>query len=441
MQLTADSSWLTRRVLGWALFDVASSTYIALVPTFFGLYFAKVVARGDPSASAWWGVIAAASLVLAGVLAPIAGAHADRTAQWFRVVVVTTALCVLATLLLPAAASWGVLVAGAVFVIAQVGYTLATSVYDSLVVDVAPAGQRGRISGLGWALGLLGGIVAIAVALLLMRGEPPAAQVGRLGAVFVAAAVLFAALAVPGFAGLRGLRSSVAPLPIHAAGLAASLRAVGSTLRRWREHLPALQVLASFFLINDVLVTIHFFIAIVLSARFGLTVEGLLWLSLLYHLIAIPSTVIFGTLADRWGPKPTVLAMCVALSGAILLLAFGRADWVPVAAVALLGLVFASIQAVFRSLYASLVPSAQAAELFGFNAVAGRLSAALGPLIFGVAAAAFGSSTWALCLLFLPLAAGGWLLAVADLAGHGAIEGRASAMAATADAARRRAAG
>ena len=110
---------------------------------------------------------------------------------------------------------------------------------------------------------------------------------------------------------------------------------------------------------------------------------------LLYHLVAIPSTVAFGTLADRWGPKPTVLAMCAILSGAILLLAFGRTEWVPMAAVVLLGLVFASLQALIRALYASLVPPAQAAELFGFNAVAGRLSAALGPLIFGVATAVF----------------------------------------------------
>lgn len=414
------SRWFDRRVLGWALFDVASSTYVALVPTFFGLYFAAVIARGQPSASAWWGVIAASSLVIAGILAPVAGAYADRTARWLHVVVVTTALCVLATLLLPGAAAMGVLAAGATFIVAQAGYTLAISVYDSLVVDVAPPSRRGRISGLGWALGLLGGILAIVVALIMVRGTAPAAQVQHLGPVFVVAGMLFAVLAVPGLAGLRGLRPSALPAAAQTVGLGASLRAVGETLSRWREHLPALQVLVSFFLINDVLVTIQFFIAIVLSTRFSLAVEGLLWLALLYHVIAIPSTVAFGALADRWGPKPTVLVMCVALSGAILLLAFGHADWVPVAAVVLLGLVFASIQAVFRSLYASMVPPAQAAELFGFNAVAGRLSAAVGPLIFGVAAALFDSSAVALCLLFLPLAAGTWLLSAADLAGQGA---------------------
>jgi len=412
--------WLTRRVLGWALFDIASSTYIALVPTFFGLYFTTVVAGGRPSANAWWGATAAASLLLAGILAPIVGAHADRTGRWLRAVAVTTALCALAAMLLPPAAAMGSLAAGAVFVLAQVGYTLATSIYDSLVVDVAAPGHRSRISALGWALGMLGGIVAIGGALVTIGGLPAEAQVQHLDSLFVLGGVLFAVLAVPGLAGLRGLRGSAELPPGHTAGLAASVRAVGTTLRRWRGHLPALQVLVSFFLINDVLVTIQFFIVIVMSSRFGVGVEGLLWLALLYHLVAIPSTVAFGTLADRWGAKPTVLVTCAVLAGAILLLAFGQGDWVPVTSIVLLGLVFASIQAVFRSLYASLVPPAQAAELFGFNAVAGRLSAALGPLVFGIAAAVFGSNTWALCLLFLPLAAGAWLLAATDLAGSGA---------------------
>ncbi len=32
-------SWRNAQVLRWSLFDVASSTWIALVPSFFGLYF------------------------------------------------------------------------------------------------------------------------------------------------------------------------------------------------------------------------------------------------------------------------------------------------------------------------------------------------------------------------------------------------------------------
>lgn len=406
----SDKPWLTRRVFAWALFDVASSSYIALVPTLFGLYFVAVIAQGSASANAQWGALAAAALLLAGVLAPVVGAYADRSGRRVEAIAAAAASCVLACMLLPFAAGAGVLVAAMAFIVAQVGYTLASSLYDSIVIDVAPPAHRGRISAVGWGLGFLGGIVAIAVALGLLSGVEPAAQVMRLGTVFGVAGLLFGILAVPGLAGLRRIGVPPGSPALPGNPLASSFLAVASTLRHWREHRPALQVLLSFFLINDVLVTIHFFIAIVLAARFGVAVEGLLWLSLLYHLIAIPSTVTFGIAADRWGSKRTVLVMCAAIAGAILLLAFSRESWAPTAAVALLGLVFGSIQAVFRSLYASLVPAEKAAELFGFNAVAGRLSAALGPLVFGAAAAWLGGPTWALFLLLLPLGIGVGLL-------------------------------
>jgi UMF1 family MFS transporter len=78
--------------------------------------------------------------------------------------------------------------------------------------------------------------------------------------------------------------------------------------------------------------------------------------------------------------------------------------------VVLLGLVYGSLQAVCRTMLALLVPPEKAAELFGFNAVAGRLSAALGPLAFGAVAAASGSETAALCSLLVFLAAGAAVL-------------------------------
>lgn len=405
--------WLTRRVLGWALYDVASSAYVSLVPAFFGLYFVTHVLK-SPAASVYWGLVAAAGVGLTGLLAPLAGAYADRTARWNSVLAATTALCVVGTLALPFASAQSALAAAAAFVCAQVGYSLATSLYDSYVVDVAPARYRGLVSGFGWALGLAGGMFAILIAIWMMRGTPAGEQVGRLGAVFLASGLIFGVLAVPGLGGMRGLRVPICP-PMRKGALVGSVRGVVSTLSAWRAHKPALQVLAAFFLINDVLVTIQFFIVIVLSARFGLSVEGILWLSLLFSAIAIPATLRAGHAADQRGGRPVLVGMCLALGAAIALLAAGSGDWVPVAVVVLLGFVFAPIQANFRALYASLVPPHRAAEMFGFNVIAGRLSAALGPLVFGAVAAWLGGNTVALLVLLVPLGAGIALLLTADL--------------------------
>jgi MFS transporter, UMF1 family len=402
------------RVLRWALFDVASSTYIALVPTYFGLYFVSVLGAGRPGIDALWGASAAAALVFTGILAPVAGAWADRNGRWFSVILVATLVCVAATLLLSQAAALGLAGAVLLFVLAQGGYTLCTSQYDALLVRVAAPGHLARTSALGWALGLLGGLAALGGGLWLMQDLPAAQQVVNLGPLFVLAGALFALLAVPALVALRG----VVPPPrdqAPAADARAVLGSVWQTCRQWRRHRTAFLLLGGFFLVNDVLVTLQFFSGILLRERFALEVRDLLWLSLLFHVVALPSTLLAGVVADRIGAARALAAMCALLGAAVLLLALGSASWTPAAAAVLLGLVFASLQAVFRALYAAHVPTAQIAELFGFNAVAGRLSAALGPLLFGTAAALLGASG-ALLLLLLPLAAGALVLLRAQAA-------------------------
>ena len=98
--------------------------------------------------------------------------------------------------------------------------------------------------------------------------------------------------------------------------------------------------------------------------------------------------------------------MVAILAAAVVLLALGTARTTPVAVVALLGLVYGSIQAVSRSWLSQLATPGKAAELFGFNAAAGRLSAALGPLAFSAVATATGSDSAAILSLLAFLAVG-----------------------------------
>lgn len=406
------SALLDRRTLRWSLFDVASSMFAAVVPPFFGLYFVAVVAPAHPGSVAVWGLVVATTLVFAGALAPVAGAYADRTGRWLTVLTATTAACVGFTLLLPLASASQAVVACAGFLLAQVGYTLATNAYDSLLVAVAPEGRRGLASGVGWALGLCGGFVAIVTALAMVHGLPARAQVEHLPRVFLSTGLLFGLLAIPALLALRGLRSTRDRSAVSSSTLGESLGSVRATLRDWRQHRRILPVLASLFLINDVLVTLQFFITIVLSTRYGLTLEGLLKLSLVFHAIAIPSTIVAGALADRWGARRTVAALSTILAAVLILMALSTREWTPLVAVALLGLVFGSLQSVFRSLYASLVEADRAAEFFGFNSLAGRVSTAAGPVIFGGAAALFGNQSLALVTLLAPLVAGVALLLI-----------------------------
>ncbi len=402
--------WLTRPVLAWALYDVASSTYAALVPTFFGVFFVSVIAADAPGAQARWGAIAAIALVISGVFAPLVGAWADRHGRMLGPIAAATALCVAATSVMPTGAPGRTLWMASLFVAAQVGYTLAVALYDSLLVRVAPCTHAGRVSGFGWAVGFTGGIAGLAAAVALMHGVPDDAQAARLGYVFLVSGVLYAILAVPGLLGLRGLAAARTHDGLSRRGVRTTFAAVATTLRQWRSQREVFRFLIAYYLFNDVLVTLVFFIAIVMRARFGLGIDGLLWLAMLYHVIALPATFAFGHAADRWGQRATIYVMVTILGVALLVLAFGTGTYAAVIVISLLGLVYGSLQAVCRSFLALLIRSRNAAEIFGFNAVAGRLSAALGPLLFGAVAAASGSDAVALVSLLPFLIAGAAVL-------------------------------
>ena len=403
------AGWLTRPVAAWALYDAASSAYVALVPTFFGLYFIKVIAVGHAQATSWWGVLVALTLVAAGLLAPVVGALADQVDRRIGMLAATTVVCCAATVAIPLASQGDLWLAACLFVVAQVAYTLATAIYDSLLVVVARPRHMSRVSGFGWAVGLLGGIVGLCLAILVVHGVPSGTQPTLLGTVFMLSGLLMAAIGLAAI-GLMHRLSGVEGHRPPSRTVRGSFSAVVRTLRSWRQHRPAFRMLAGFYLINDALVTVVFFVAIVFQKRFGLDLEGLFWLSVLFHAVATPSTFVFGHLADRWEIRRTINLQIAILCAALVLLAFAEGRQMPAAIIVLLGLVFGSLQAACRSLYASLTPIDQAAEFFGFNALAGRLSAALGPLTFSAVVAATGSEQAAVLSLIVFLFLGGLVL-------------------------------
>jgi UMF1 family MFS transporter len=81
----------------------------------------------------------------------------------------------------------------------------------------------------------------------------------------------------------------------------------------------------------------------------------------------------------------------------------------------LVGTVQGGIQAISRSLFASLIPRAQSAEFFGLFAVAERFAGILGPSLFALLGAATGSNRYAILGLVVLFALGAAVLACLDI--------------------------
>lgn len=401
--------WLRKPVLGWLLYDGASSGYILLIPSVaYAVYYRQVVCGGADYCDAQWGMLTALALGVAGGLSPLVGAIADLGNLRYRLFAIATLVCCAATAALFWAGPGALVLGGLAFVIAQVSYILAAGLYDSYLPTLVPRRQLGLLSGVGWGLGYLGGLVCFFIAYRWMQGglEPANQPTYRL--TFLVVAGFYFLVALPALAWLprQAHRTSRrAPRLIQDA-----YNQVFGTLSGWRQTPAIFQFLLGYYLISDGVVTIAGFAAIYMHQQFGLPMVQILQLTLLFNAIAIPATLTFGWLSQRHsalGLLRVVLAIWVIT---LLIMVLGTHPLTPLVVAMGLGLVIGSTQSLCRGLFAALVPPHQTAELFGFNALVSKVSAIFGPLLFGFISAVTGNQRLAVAALLPFFLVGGWVL-------------------------------
>lgn len=155
----------------WMLFDWAGQPCHTLILTFiFGPYFASAVAPDPQSGQAMWGWATAAAGLLAALLAAPLGAAADGMGRRKPWVALFSGIYVVAAAMLWTAtpgdpSPWSVLVWVA---IALTAMELAIVFTNAMLPDLAPPEALGKLSGQGWALGYAGGVISLALMLLLL---------------------------------------------------------------------------------------------------------------------------------------------------------------------------------------------------------------------------------------------------------------------------------
>lgn len=129
---------------------------------------------GGPEGSRLWGYSVGIAMAVVVVTSPVLGAIADFTGSKKRFLLFYTALTCLFTALMFFVQKGDVALGMAVFVVAKMGYRSGQFFYNALLPEVAEHREMGRVSGNGWAIGLIGGIVCLLVVLVLVTVVGPA---------------------------------------------------------------------------------------------------------------------------------------------------------------------------------------------------------------------------------------------------------------------------
>jgi UMF1 family MFS transporter len=399
-----------RSIWSWAGYDFANSPFTTLVVTFiYATFFTEVIASDSIRGTALWSRGVTATAIAVALLSPVFGALADRGGYRKRFLLVSTIGCIVGT-----AALYGVLpgeVGQALFwfVLANVSFEMGLVFYNAFLPDIAPPERIGRVSGYGWGLGYIGGLIALIVALVtLVQPEVPWFGFSRIDGEHIRAtnllvAAWFAVFSLPIFLWVREDRSAVSEPGRVLKETSIQLARTFTEIRQYRQ---IVRFLFARLLYNDGLITVFAFGGIYAAGTFGFTMEDILKFGIVLNVTAGLGAFAFGFLDDSLGGRKTLLVTLIGLMAATLLAVLAPSRlWFWVAGI-LIGIFVGPNQSASRSLMGRFVPPDKENEFFGFFAFSGKATAFLGPFLLGVLTEAFGTQRAGVAVVLLLLAIG-----------------------------------
>jgi len=390
-----------KEIFGWAMFDFANQAYTLLIITVvFGDLFTRVIVGDGPDyrmGNLLWSIALAISYLMVVLAGPVCGALTDYSRSRKRFLFVSYLLTITATALLYFVEPGWITYAVILIIISNFAYAIGENFIASFLPNLGPKKDLGWISGLGWSLGYIGGLVATAFTLLVL-GEVSADNYDRIRWVGPFAAGFFLLAAIPTFVWLKE-RGRRRPLPADQGYISLGFTRLGHTLR----NLVAFRDL-SILLVSIFFVMAGIYIIISFSFIYGSQVIG--WeehvRALMFVTVQITAAIGalgFGFIQSRIGAKLTYgITLCLWMVAIIaiwqtpalsrlannLLGVEWEAQYVFLFAGSLAGLSLGASQSAGRALVGVLTPRGKAAEFFGFWGLSAKLAAIFGILGLGL---------------------------------------------------------
>jgi UMF1 family MFS transporter len=276
------------------------------------------------------------------------------------------------------------------FVVANFGYQAALIYYDASIKLVSTPATRGRLSGVGTAIGYCGTVfVGLAIFLFDIPVE----------ARFPLSAILFALFAIPVFVVVRE-RPDPSAERLTVSDVVASWRQLRTTIAHAREVPGLPRFLVGRFFYSDAVNTVIVVMSVVAVEAVGLTVKEANLVLLSLTIVAIGMSFAWGWMSDRFGPRRTLIAVLLSWAVGLVLgslslslmgtdSATGRPVPTPAGfglfllAGAILGSGLGGVQVADRVFMVRLSPPARVGEFFGVYGLVGKASQVIGQVVYG----------------------------------------------------------
>lgn len=380
-----------RQVASWCLYDFANSGYSAVIAAvLFPVYYTSVIVpeHGD----LWWGRAVSLSIAIVALSSPFIGGIADFGGFRKRLLFIYTAVCVTAVSLLGLLKPGMALEGFALFVIANVAMEGGLVFYNSFLNDIAPKEWRGRVSSYGFAVGYVGSILSLVIALPLVKGE-------HFAAIWLLTAGLFLVFSLPAFLYLPSDVKKEGRRSLDAAreGLAYTWTAFKAI---WKEK-EARKFLIAYLIYQDGVNTVIVFSSVFAAKTLGFKPGELIMLFVFVQVTALVGSLLMARSVDYRGPKKVVMFALVLWTMVTVFAYFAQTKLQFWAVALIAGTGLGVVQASTRAFFSRFIPKGRESEYFGVYSMVGKTSAMAGPLLFGYMSYTFGSQRPAILVFSL----------------------------------------
>ncbi|MBI37501.1 MAG: MFS transporter [Alphaproteobacteria bacterium] len=407
---------INRSVFSWCVYDWANSPFPAIVLTFvIPAYFTNVVAVNAETATSQWAFMIGTSSLIIAFVSPVIGSIADnghRLKSWLVLPTIILALMTAMLWFVQPLQSDGILLL-LLTGVALIAFEISMVFYNALLPNLVSSNYVGRVSGLGWGLGYIGGLICLLIFLVgFIQAETPpfglnkwALEHVRASGPLVALWLIFFSLPMFFWTQEKSRNTS----PVRSAGEFGFSR-LFSSFRVLLENKTLSRFLLARMIFTDGINTLFAFGGIYAAGTFGMGMKDVLLFGLLLNATAGFGAFLFGWLDDRIGPKAIILVglSSITLVGLPILL-IESVVWFWILG-AILGIFFGPVQSASRSLMVRLVPTGEEAGMFGLYALSGKITSFVGPWLVGLLVLTYDSQRIALSIVIPFLIIGGLIL-------------------------------
>ncbi len=393
---------MTKQEKSWIMYDWANSAYsIAITTAILPVFFKSVAAKGlAPSLStAYWGYTNSIATLFVSILAPILGAIADYKGKKKKFFTSFLLIGVISTALLSFVGEGSWVYCSIIYTLSAIGFSGSNIFYDSFLTDVTTEDKMDDISSKGFGYGYIGSCIPFIISMILIK-KPDLIGLDVIGATrvaFIITALWWFFFSLPM---LKNVNQEyyIEPEP-HA--IKNSFKRLIKTLKNITGYKNTFIFLLSYFFYIDGVNTI-IKMATSYGTDIGLDASKLMIILLVLQIVAFPSAIIYGKLANKYSPRKMILVGIITYTFISVFGYFVQTElhyWI---LAFLVGSAQGGIQALSRSYFGKLIPKENSSEFFGIYNIVGKFSAIFGPLLMGITTQITGNSrTGVLSLIIL----------------------------------------